>query len=144
MPAGRPTKINQKVVDTFKEVVDDEVLYCTDEDLFLLFNEKLAEKDRITYRTFQRWKAGEHKEHNELFNEFCRVIKKALVKEKRNLLNQLKKDDKAWQRWAWIIERKFDEWNIKHKQEHDHSGEMSFKGIPPIEWAKDGKDQSET
>lgn len=26
-------------------------------------------------------------------------------------------DDPQWQKWAWIIERKFDEWNIRMKQD---------------------------
>lgn len=28
-------------------------------------------------------------------------------------MTRLKGDEKAWQRWAWILERKWSEWNLK-------------------------------
>ena len=118
---GRPSKLTENVVEVFEKIVDEKVLYCTDEELFALLNDELEEKDRVSYRTFQRWKAGELQEPNETFDEFRRVIKKALIKEKERLLIELQKDKQAWQRWAWIIERKFDEWNIRNKSEIDHT-----------------------
>jgi len=39
--------------------------------------------------------------------------KKALIIQKENLFKKFSNDDRAWQRWAWIIERKFSEWNLK-------------------------------
>ncbi len=128
---GRPSKLTPDVVDIFEEVVNANILCCTDEELFLLLNDELEEADRVSYRTFQRWKAGEDKENDELFNRFCRLIKKALIKEKRNLLDHLKTEEKQWQKWAWIIERKFDEWNIKQKIEGKQ--ELTGKDGGPIQ-----------
>jgi hypothetical protein len=34
------------------------------------------------------------------------------------LFESLKSDPQSWQRYAWIIERKFNEWNLKSIQEN--------------------------
>jgi len=52
-----------------------------------------------------------------LISQFCGLYKKALVKERYSLMQQLKDTESSWQRWAWIIERKFDDWNLKKKSE---------------------------
>jgi len=124
---ARPSKLNQTLLNTFKEVVESNILYCTDEDLFLLLNKRLDKKDQICYSTFQKWKAGSQ-EKNELFEEFLLVIKGALIKQKQTLLSSLKTTDQAWQRFAWIIERKFDEWNItiKNKVESNSTVNLHF------------------
>jgi hypothetical protein len=58
------------------------------------------------------------------------LIKKALLIQKQNLFKKFENDDRAWQRWAWIIERKFTEWNLKHisenKNENTHTGEIKI------------------
>ena len=43
--------------------------------------------------------------------------------QKKNLFLKLIEGKGQWQRWAWIIERKFDEWNlrIKGKGKTEHS-----------------------
>ena len=53
---------------------------------------------------------------------FCPLIKKALIRQKVSLFEKLKGDDKQRQRYAWIIERKFDDWNLKTKKEHTGEG----------------------
>ncbi len=132
MPAGRPSKIHpfiEAAKELFKELEHNIFIY-TDEDLLFLVNEKLPEKDRVTTRTFERWKAAALKEKEDEdeeniphhFSEFCRLIKKALTVEKRMLMNRMAQDDKAWTRWAWIIERKFSEWNLKKISETEIKG----------------------
>ena len=46
-----------------------------------------------------------------------RLYKKALTIQKKNLFKKLQSDDDKWQKYAWIIERKFDDWNLRSKQE---------------------------
>jgi hypothetical protein len=136
MGAGRPTKLTTKVIQVWKEILDENVLFATDEELFLLLNERLDEKERIGYTTFKDWKAGRSPEHNELFDEFSSVIKRSLLAEKKRLLHNLQGDKQAWQRFAWIIERKFDEWNIRNKIEQTVSAKVETKLIRPdgSEW----------
>ena len=123
------------------------VIILTDEELLVKVNAKLTEKypERpelcVHERTFQRWKAkwreaeteekflaladdeggNEDKSEStinlENFLEFCRLIKKAMIDQKTALFANMLKDDK-WQRYAWIIERKFEAWNLKQVSEN--------------------------
>ena len=72
----------------------------------------------------------EARQKMQLFPKFLHLIKKALFKEKKRLLELLAKDDKQWQRYAWILERKFDDWNIKMKSEVDHN--INLPTLPSI------------
>jgi hypothetical protein len=112
----RPSKLTQNVIDQFQGILEEWILFATDEELIDMLNERLTKEERIDPRTFRNWKAGTQ-ENNEVYDQFFPLIKKALLKEKKRLLEMLQGDEKAWQRWAWIIERKFDEWNIKNKLE---------------------------
>lgn len=122
-PAGAPTKLTERFLKAVEEVLaeDQNVLVCTDEELLMLINKKLDEKEKISDRCFENWKAGNFAENAD-GEQFLRLIKEALVKEKRSLMTQLKTDERQWQRWAWIIERKFDDWNIKNKTDMEVSG----------------------
>lgn len=64
----------------------------TDEDIVFLVNEELEEDERIHQSTFQKWKAGKI-EDEEAGKEFLRLYKKALIKEKTNLMTSLKTED---------------------------------------------------
>lgn len=122
---GRPSKIHafikvfeeQMNIDTIKE----QVIYLTDAELVFLINELLPEEDRITDMTFRRWKAKEMgepiegvEELDEVGRRFCSLYKKALIQMKAALFNKmLDKTQISWQKYAWILERKFTEWNIR-------------------------------
>jgi len=112
MKVGRPTKMTKELITALNEVAE-EALYCTDEDLVFLLNEKLSENQQITIDTFRSYKNGRNQKDNELITEFIHVIKKVLIQEKNNLLKLVKKGDNGWQSKSWILERKFDEWNLK-------------------------------
>lgn len=119
---GRPTKMTDELIKALGEVVNENILFATDEELVDLVNEQLPERDRIGIDIFGKWKRGESQSDNELYKQFLRLIKKALLKEKKRLLQLLETDKNSWQRYAWILERKFDEWNIKNKSDVNVSG----------------------
>jgi len=119
---GRPTKLTANFIKRAEEVINNDInaIILTNEELLDEINEGLEEKARISGRTLIRWQKinlDDKEKLDELGEKFCHLIKKALREQKRNLFESLKGDTKAWQRFAWIIERKFDEWNIKQKQE---------------------------
>jgi len=129
---GRPPKLNKKWIALAKEVIETDInaIILTDEELVFLINEKANKKDKISERTFERWKAKnkEDKEDGDekldkIGEEFCRLYKRALLRQKKDLFNSLKDDDKQWQRFAWIIERKFNDWNIKKQVDITTKGE---------------------
>ena len=113
---ARPTKIHRFVEVAQDVLFRENIILLTDEELVFMINEELEESERVAQRTFESWKAGEIKDANSI--EFLRVMKRALITQKQNLFDKFKTDDKAWTRWAWIIERKFSEWNLKHISEN--------------------------
>ena len=128
---GRPSKIHA-FIEKFKEQMEideiaKQVIFLTDAEFVFLLNEMLPEPDRINIRTFERWKVkflGESvdgvDELDDVGTEFCRLYKIAMIRQKSALFTKLTSPmEGQWQRYAWIIERKFDEWNIRHKSEVD-------------------------
>ncbi len=116
---GRPSKLTESFLKEAEEVIEGtDVVYCTDEELVFLINERLPEKEQISNRTFERWKARDWEKLESVDAEngrtFCRLLKKALIEQKRQLFKRMD-ESTLWQREAWKIERKFDEWNIKRK-----------------------------
>lgn len=110
---GRPSKID-KFIEVAKDVLFREnLMLLTDEELVFLINEELDDKDKVAIRTFKLWKSGDYSEKGNTGKDFLPLIKKALLIQKQNLFKKMSNDDRAWQRWAWIIERKFSEWNLK-------------------------------
>ena len=97
-------------------------LLCTDEDLVFLVNERLDEWEKIDITSFQNWKAWSlSDEYSDVYQEFLGLYKKALMIERKSLMIKFQSDEWQWQKWAWIIERKFDEWNIRMKSEVDNN-----------------------
>ena len=93
------------------------------------------------YRTFARYKAAYFKLEDEdgkvpristkakgLFEKFCHVIKKHLARQKQSLFQNLV-DSHLRQKYAWIIERKYDDWNLRNKGEMNMKGEITQKTI---------------
>jgi uncharacterized Zn finger protein (UPF0148 family) len=117
---GRPTKLTPEFLAAAEAVLakGDNVIILTDEELMTEINETLPEDQRIAGSTFEAWKsAAKSGDTDEMLQKFLGVIKRALNREKKAFFKELRTGEKAWQRWAWIIERKFDEWNIKRKVE---------------------------
>jgi len=139
---GRPTKLNKTFLEAAKEVVNEDIdaIILTDEELVLSINEKLKKKDQIDNRTFRRWKARQKdgKKLDARGESFVLLIKRALLAQKKTLFEKLQNDEKAWQRYAWIIERKFDDWNLRRFVDHSTKGRplkqvVSFTVIAPKE-----------
>lgn len=135
--AGRKSKM-PKFIEALNKVLNEnprDAVIMTDEELRYMCNELLDEGDQISKRTFISRKNGE--EESEEYYQFLHLYKKALLRQKRELFQKLETDDKSRQRFAWIFERKFDEWNLRKISEVDNkiSGELSAKVVmlPPID-----------
>lgn len=117
MPAGRPSKLTERFMNTANAVLFEDIhaVIFTDEELLAEINERLPEEEQIHKVTFERWKAGDTEDSRGA--EFRWLIEKALRKQKNDLFIQFRTDEKAWQKWAWIIERKFKEWRLPNKHE---------------------------
>ena len=138
---GRPAKLNEVRLAKAEEVLSNgnNIVCLTDEDLCAEINEGLDEEYQINKRTFERYKAGEpikDPSTQQLLQKFCRLIEKGLREQKKNLLVKMTEENQNWTKRARIIERKFDEWNIRHKQEvvtKDESDQLTPEEMDKID-----------
>lgn len=120
----RPTKLTDHFLKVVEEVLNDDInaIIFTDEELLFEINNRLEKKEQIGKTTWKNYKTLAKDEVKKTLKKierdkmeiFLALYKEALNKQKKNLFQQLKGDEKSWQRWAWIIERKFSEWNLRH------------------------------
>ena len=133
----RPSKLTEDFLSVTEEVVNDDMnsIVFSDEELLFQINDRLPKRKQVWLSTFKlykhyikTWKVeGLKKVDINKLKKFLDIYKKALQKQKNVLFQSLKKDSKAWQRRAWIIERKFDEWNIKRKEEIKQETTVSWE-----------------
>lgn len=138
---GAPSKLNTNFIEVAKTIIyQDEIMLLTDEDLVHLINNELEEKFRITQRTFENWKAGNFGDNKEIGKEFFRLIKDALIKQKLSLFKKFGDKTDIWTKWAWIIERKFSEWNLKQINETKNTI-VGGGNIPMMNWVDSKEDE---
>ena len=143
---ARPTKLTEKLLKSFKEVLEEwqNALLCTDAELILLLNEKLEDKEQIAEDSFKRYKTWSLKDCDNVLSQFCALYKRALIKQKDDLFQRLKSDDKARQRRARIIERKFKAWNLRILQDTNLNANVTAKVVPLPPLNDDGGDTTKT
>lgn len=120
---GRPKKL-PRFLEAFKCVLDDPhpvglAIICTDDELRILVNERLDESDHVSAATFSRWKSfeWEGEDDRDLGEQFKAMYRRALIHQKKALFERMleMREARSWGRISWIIERKFDEWNLRTK-----------------------------
>ena len=105
-------------------VLGPAIIY-TDTELVELVNSQLGKEQQISIKTFKKWKSGDMpKAHNsmeaQIIERFAECYRRALMEQKKNLFDAMAADvPGGWQKWAWIIERKFREWNPSLAAEDD-------------------------
>lgn len=134
----RPTKLTPKLLHALQSVLTDEfaVIAFTEEELVWQANQKLPLEERITYRTFQRYKAvvmsaetgdelttSEYTEqpiapetdaaNTELVREMHTTIKSALFQQKLAMVKGVYAQLPNWRRYCWLLERKFPDFRLK-------------------------------
>lgn len=130
----RPNKLKNFLM-AFEKVLNDnpfDVVIMTDDELRLLCNELLEEQYQISEATFKNRKAWNLKDCVE-YQNFLALYKKALWEQKRNLFLKFENNENAWQKYAWIIERKFSEWNLRQISEVDNKISWELKTTSAVE-----------
>lgn len=137
---ARPSKLNKTFLERAEKVLwNKNLVLFTDEELVDEINEELKPEEQISTRTFIRWKQADFEEKGEIGIKFCHLMKKALRDQKANLFEKYQSEKGAWQKWAWIIERKFSEWNLKNINENTtkHSGTIQQNNVDLNNLAED-------
>lgn len=136
----KDVKLNERIIEQFHKILSDElnVLYLTEEELCFLVNDWLQEEDKFSYSTFQNRKKNAIEENSkkkeidnknadaynrQMYKKIFECFEKAKIKTKKILFNPLIKWEINWQSKAWIIERKFSDWNLKHISENKNINE---------------------
>lgn len=114
---GAPSKLNQDYINAFSRVVNNKLnaVYLNLEEIHLLTNFEMGDHNYICFNTFDNWRKA--KLTNPFVADFLGVYKKALINQKLMLFEKFENDKGAWQKWAWVIERKFEDWNLKRISE---------------------------
>lgn len=124
---GRPFKMASWIPALQEVLENNSIAFLTDKDLVFLVNKKLSTDDRITERTFKNWKTGKFAPNEQLGSEFLELIEEAMIKEKVALGEKLQNDKTGqWTRFAWILERKFEEFNLKQISENTNKTSQTF------------------
>jgi hypothetical protein len=90
----------------------------SDTELLRMINDIVPDEYRISQKTWKRYKDGEisSKELDDDVELFRRAYERAVMRQKERLFELMAEDVAGgWQRWTWIIERRFDEWNLRSK-----------------------------
>ena len=134
---GRPSKLGTHIVSAFREVLSDEmnILACTDRQLFCLLNDQLAAHEKVSYRSFQRYKAhamtigaemedcetdeelAAYEAFDPVYRTMYNLFTLALINQKKVLLYKILDEEQGWRRYQWMLERKFREWNLRFDKE---------------------------
>ncbi len=129
----RPTKLTTQLLDAFRSVIADEwaALAFTEEELVWQANQRLPQTERITYRTYQRYKAdilymeevgddgterdtdADDMAYTQLVQGMHETLKDALMVQKKALVRGVGEGQTNWRRFAWLLERKFPDFRLK-------------------------------
>lgn len=132
MKAGRPSRLKE-FIQIAKNIVEEDsnAIIFTNEELLDEVNYEIIKKGGkpISKIAFYKWNTKQKIDSNEteLLDEFVLIINKARRKQVKDLIAQIKADKSGWTRFAWILERREDKFNLRAK------AEISGKDGKPLE-----------
>jgi hypothetical protein len=101
--------LTQEVVDALKEILKKYTGYVSAKDIIFLMNQKLPHEARLEFETFRQLVAGKAISLSTLdsaiYEEFLDVYLTYQIDRKYGMVKDLEKGTKAWQRYAWLLER---------------------------------------
>ena len=123
----KPSKMKSWIVELKNVLADKSIIYLTDKQLVFEVNQKLEKDNQISQITFENWKRGQYHPNEEIGAEFINCITRAMIDSKQNLFDRMLSEPAgSWQKIAWIIERRFSEWNLKSISENTNKNEQSM------------------
>ncbi|MBC8387081.1 MAG: hypothetical protein H8E13_03405 [Actinobacteria bacterium] len=125
----RQKKLWGDVVKVLRKIVEDElnVLIYTKTELVRLINKELPEGERISIVKLNNYerRAKASRPKHPIYEKFLNLLELQRARSKRALFTKMEgAGSKDWQRYAWMIERLYDEWNIRKKEEIKIKGQL--------------------
>ena len=121
--AGRKSKIS-RFVQEFECVISTShpvgyAIIYTDEELVFLTNRRLEEVERVDSSSLARWKKFEFADDRDRLEaeRFRDLYEYHLLLQRDRMFEMMVSsgEKRSWGRWMSIIERKFDDWNLRHR-----------------------------
>ena len=128
--SGRKPKL-PRFLEQFKCVLEQDhpvgmAIIHSDHDLLFKTNMRLNEEDRVGKATLSRWKSHDfvNEADRELGEQFRDLYEQHLIEQRERLFEAMVApgEERSWQRWMAIIERKFDDWNLRSKSVDETEG----------------------
>ena len=126
----RPQKITTEKLTDIINGINQQCpgLMYTDEELVNRINKCLPKDERISYRTYQRYKAAalahgemeleEEGKFDPVFASLSEAIMDNTIDQKQTLFTKMMEaEGSIWMRYRWIMERKFPDYNLRHQGE---------------------------
>jgi len=120
MAGGRPKKSLDPFVSALKEVLEDKyaVMAFTYEELIDEAIDRLEDDEKVSKSTIRNEKRKQIQEGND--SEFLTHIKRAERKVKKDLMKEHQEGKGQWQRFAWVLERKY---GLVESKKVEHNGQ---------------------
>ena len=130
-------EIDDIILKVMDKVLNDEynAVILDISDLITLINYELPKgHKKIDLDDFREWldsyeSKEEKPEKNPLYERFYELLQIARIRQKQSLILAMTQDPARWQRYAWILERSFDDMNLVQKQKIDQKSEDEYKII---------------
>jgi len=111
---------HNEVLGVFSDVVNDDVnsIILDFEEIFLLANNKLPKEKKVDINDFLKWlnDATSPKIDNPLYDNILQLYNLARIEQKQAYIKFLTlASSKNWQKYAWLLERKYSDLNLQHK-----------------------------
>ncbi len=134
----RPHKLSTQLVAALKSILkekEDAAMLLTEEDVLFLINQRLPPKWRISLRTWARYKSNDLDAQNdsdlqEALDTFQELLKAVRIDQKYNVLSNLLHNQGNAASLKWLAERKFQEWNSKHKPDAQQQSPVYINVMP--------------
>lgn len=110
MPGGRPSKLNASTQKIICDAVRNCLPYAT-----------AATLAGVSYQTLHTWMTKGKQPDGGKYTEFLEALKKAEAEAQQILASRIAEEDaqkaKGWQRWAWLLERRWPEtWAMRQPE----------------------------
>ncbi|MDG3581762.1 hypothetical protein [Galbibacter pacificus] len=122
------TKQQTTWIPAMRDVIENEDLtFLNKKEIWFLTNKRLPKEDKIAWDTFDNWSKGRAINMNdEIGRTIQDMLLEADIRMKQSIGKKMldKSTERSWQKMAWLLERKYKEFNNKVIQLPQHAPQI--------------------